>query len=83
MSETETELTQIQAADLQKYIPESEMVKLAFQDVIGQPIEDWETAVRNLIEGTLDGDQQALFDLLELTYLSAHNEGMLEATDAS
>ena len=75
-------LTQEQYADLKQLVPESDMVKMVFENLIGLKIDDWDKAVEQMVESTLDGDPDALFDLLELVRSSAHNEGMLEA-DAS
>lgn len=75
------DITQEQFADLKKYIPESDSVKMAFEDTIGEKIENWEEAVAKMIQGSLDGDPDSLFDLLELTFLNAHNEGFLDGIE--
>ena len=73
-------LTQTQAADLPKYVPNSPTVRMVFEDLLDIKIDNWEEAVAKMIEATLDGDADSLFDLLELTYLNAHNEGLIEAS---
>lgn len=80
---SETELTQTEYADLQKYVPASDTVKMVFSGMLNQEIDNWDEAVQKMIDDSLDGDQESLFNLLELTYLNAHNEGMLEARDES
>jgi replication-associated recombination protein RarA len=67
-----------QYADLQKYtIPASNMVKIVYEDMVQRKIECWEDEANTLIEAALNGDKDALFNLLELTYLNAYNEGEL------
>jgi len=73
-------LTQENYADLKKYVPESPTVKMVFEDLLDLKIDDWNEAVENMVKSALDGDPEALFDLLELTYLNGHNEGMIEAS---
>lgn len=70
-------MTQEQYSDLQRYIPQSEMVKITFESLVGYEIEDWAKEINVLIEQSLNGDKEALFNLLELTYLNAYNEGEL------
>jgi hypothetical protein len=75
-------MTQEQRADLQKYIPASDMVKMVFNNMHPTfEFQDWDKAVFTLADRALTGDKDALMDLLELTYLNAHNEGVLEAND--
>jgi len=71
-----------QRADLQKYVPNSEMVRTVFKELHPNfDFSDWDKAVFTLIDRALVGDKTAMMDLLELTYLSAHNEGMIEANN--
>jgi len=65
---------------LKKYIPESELVRITFEELHGGKIEDWDGTVQNMVNLALSGDKDALLDLLELTYLNAHNEGFLDGT---
>jgi hypothetical protein len=78
---SETELMQEQYADLKKYIPESPTVKAAFEEIMEHKIDNWEEAIQQMISSSLSGDKEALFDLLELTYLNAHNEGFLDGIE--
>ena len=71
-------LTQEQYSDLRKYaIPESDMVKLVYEDMVEKEISDWEKEVTDLVNGSLNGDKESLFNLLELIYTNAFNEGEL------
>ena len=74
-------MTQEQTADLKRYIPESDTVKMAFEAIVGKEISDWEKEVQSMVDAALAGDKTALFDILELTYLNAHNEGFLDGTE--
>ena len=76
-------MTQEQYADLQNYIPESDMVKMTFEDIIGHSVEDWEGQVHKMVTESLSGDKEALFNLLELVYLNAYNEGELAEASAA
>ena len=61
---------------IKRYIlPESDIVKMVFQDSIEKNIENWEEEINNLIDKTLDGDKKTFQDLIELVYLNAYNEG--------
>ena len=72
-------MTQEQFSDLKRYIPESDMVKLVFEEMHPEfDFSDWDAAVVVLVDKALSGDKNALMNLLELTYLNAHNEGLLE-----
>jgi hypothetical protein len=74
-------MTQEQYADLAKLVPESDTVKMVFQEMHPDfDFNDWGKAVFTLVDRALVGDKDALMDLLELVYLNAHNEGMLEGT---
>jgi hypothetical protein len=53
------------------------MVKLVYEDMVQKEIECWEDEANALVEAALNGDKEALFNLLELTYLNAYNEGEL------
>jgi len=71
-------MSQEQYADLKKYaVPESDMVKLVYEDMVQREIDDWEEEANSLVENALNGDKEALFDLLELVYTNAFNEGEL------
>jgi len=71
-------MTQEQYSDLQKYVPESDMVRLVFEEMHPEfDFSDWEKAPATLVERALAGDSKALFNLLELTYMNAFNEGEL------
>ena len=83
MSNIKSKLTQVQYADLQKYVPESDTVKMVFEDTIDHKIKNWPEAIEQMIIAALDGDADSLFDLLELTYLNAQNEGMLGLVNES
>jgi hypothetical protein len=73
-------MTQEQLHDLGKYVPESDVVKAVFEDMHPTwDFTDWNKAVFTLVDRALTGDKDALMDLLELVYLSGHNEGMLDA----
>jgi hypothetical protein len=73
-------MTQEQYADLQSYIPHSDTVKMVFEEMHpDQDFSDWYKAVATLADRALAGDKQALLDLLELTRMNAHNEGLIEA----
>ena len=72
-------MTQEQYADLQRYIPESEMVRLVFEEMHPEfDFSDWDKAVIDLTEKALSGDKTALMNLLELTHMNSFNEGLLE-----
>lgn len=72
-------MTQEEYHDIKKYIPESDTVKMVFKSMYPEEdLSDWDTAIETLMGRVLSGDQEALFEALELTYLNAHNEGMLE-----
>ncbi len=77
-------LTQEQQHELNQYVPDSEMVRLVYEDIHeGEAdFENWEETVRELVKETIgeDGDVESLFKLLELTFMNAHNEGALETT---
>ncbi len=73
-------MTQEHYSDLKKYIPESDMVKMAYGDSTFLD-DDWEKIVQEMVTGALEGDRDKLFELLELTYVNAHNEGFLDGTD--
>jgi hypothetical protein len=61
---------------IKRYIlPESDTVKIVFQDSIEKDIENWEEEISNLIDKTMNGDKKAFQDLIELVYLNAYNEG--------
>jgi hypothetical protein len=71
-------MSQEQYADLQKYTnPLSDMVKLVYEDMVQREIDDWEEEANSLVENALNGDKEALFNLLELTYINGYNEGEL------
>ncbi len=71
-------MTQEQFADLQKYVPPSDMVKMVFQEMHPDfDFTDWDKAVVTLVDRALVGDKNALMDLLELTFMSGMNEGEL------
>jgi len=71
-------MTQEQYADLQKYVPGSETVKMVFADMHPDfDFSDWDKAVFTLVDRALAGDKDALMDVLELVYLSGLNEGEL------
>jgi hypothetical protein len=71
-------MTQEQYADLQKYVPESETVKMVFADMHPDfDFADWDKAVFTLVDRALVGDKDALMNLLELTFMSGMNEGEL------
>ncbi len=73
-------MTQEQYADLINYVPESDAVKMVFKEMHPEwDFSDWGKAVFTLVDRALTSDKEALMNLLELTYLNAHNEGMLEA----
>jgi len=79
---SETELTQDSLIEL--IAPKSDMVKLVLEGELKRDIADWNIEVERLIALVLEqGDTQALFELLNVVRTGAHNEGMLEATDAS
>ncbi len=74
-------LTHEQFADLKTYIPESDTVKMVFAELHPEEdFDDWDEAVTTIVAKGLNGDKDSLFTLLELTYLSGHNEGLLEGT---
>lgn len=77
-------LTQEQASDLRQYVPDSEMVKLVYSELHKdeEDFDNWNETVVNLVGKVVgeDGDIVSLFNLLELTYMNAHNEGALETT---
>ncbi len=74
-------LTQEQFADLRTYIPPSDMVKNVFDETHPElDFEDWGDAVEHMIAESLKGDKRMLFSIMELVYMNAHNEGMLEAS---
>ncbi len=74
-------LTQEQFHDLKSYIPESDTVKMVFEETHPEEdFDDWDEAVTTIVAKATNGDKEALFTLLELTYLSGHNEGLLEGT---
>jgi hypothetical protein len=71
-------MTQEQYADLQKYVPESDTVKMVFASMHPDfDFEDWDKAVFTLVDRALVGDKDALMNLLELTFMSGINEGDL------
>ena len=72
---------QEQYADLLKYVPESDMVKTVFEEVIGKKIDNWNEEILKLGNLALAGDTESLMNLLELTYLNGHNEGFIEANN--
>ena len=74
-------MSQEQYADLQKYIPESDLVRLTFEEIHGGKIDDWDKELSLMIEQALAGDKDKLFELLELTFLNAHNEGFLDGIE--
>jgi len=73
-------LTQDQYSDLQRYVPESDMVKMVYNDLHDTIVnaDKWSGAIEELALKALSGDSEALLNLLELTYLNAHNEGLLD-----
>ncbi len=77
-------LTQEQFHELRQYVPDSEMVKMVYAELHKEEedFKDWDEAIQHLVKKALgdDGDIESLFNLLELTFMSGHNEGMLEAT---
>jgi len=74
-------MTQEQYADLQRYIPESDMVKMVFETMHPEfDFSDWNQAVTDLADKALSGDKEALLNLLELTHMNSFNEGMLEGS---
>ncbi len=75
-------MTQEQHSDLRQYIPESDTVKAVFVDLHPEEdFKDWDSATHSLVNKAVgsNGDINAMFSLMELTYLNAHNEGMLES----
>lgn len=76
-------MTQEQFSDLKRYLPKSDIVKMVFEELHPEDVDSkhWEETIVKMAERTLDGDCEALFELLELTYLNAHNEGLLDGTD--
>jgi len=74
-------ITQEQYSDLKKYIPASDMVKLAFSDMESQGEDTWEATLEVMIQKALSGDRTSLFELLELTYTNAHNEGWIDGIE--
>ncbi len=77
-------LTQEQQHELNQYVPDSEMVRIVYADLHEgeEDFKDWEETVRQLVKKTIgeDGNIESLFNLMELIYLNAHNEGALETT---
>ena len=72
-------LTQEQFHDLQTYIPESDVVKSVYAELHPEEnFTDWNEAITHMIDQALNGDKEVLLNILELVYLNAHNEGMLE-----
>jgi hypothetical protein len=71
-------MSQEEYADLKKYIPESDMVKMAFSSMKTDEGSTWDETIQEMITKTLDGDEESLFKLLELTYVNAHNEGWID-----
>jgi hypothetical protein len=74
-------MSQEQYADLLKYIPESDTVKMVaeYENMIDTTECNWEEAVEALVNRALNGDKEALFNLFELTYINGFNEGELAA----
>jgi hypothetical protein len=72
-------MTQEQYADLKSYLPESETVKMVFADMHPElNLDDnWDASVFTLVDRALNGDKDALMNLLELTFMSGMNEGEL------
>ena len=56
------------------------MVRLAFSDMETLGEDSWEATIAVMMEKALSGDRDKLFELLELTYVNAHNEGWLDGT---
>ncbi len=76
------EITQEQFNDLKTYIPLSPTVRAVFEELHPEEnFTDWDEAVARLVKRALDGERDSLFTLLELTFLSAENEAMLDNYD--
>ncbi len=72
-------MTQEQYSDLHTYIPASDMVKMVFLDMHPElAVDDWSVEISKLADNALSGDTDALFNMMELIYLNARNEGQLE-----
>jgi hypothetical protein len=74
-------LTVEEREQLNKFIPESEMVKLTFSNMhpeIDIHQEDFKHLIINFAEKALQGDKKSLITLLELTAINSYNEGMLD-----
>jgi len=78
-------LTQDQYSDLQRYVPESDMVKMVYNDLHDTIVnaDKWNEAVEEMALKALSGNSESLLNLLELTYLNAHNEGLLDGATFS
>ena len=75
-------MSQEQYADLLRYIPESDTVKMVaeYEHMIELTEgEDWAEALQKMVDKALNGDKETLFNLFELIYSSAFNEGELAA----
>jgi len=83
MSSLKSKISQTQYADLQRYIPEDGESKKTFEDTVGEKINNWEEAIEKMTNLALDGDADALFDLMELVYLNAFDRGKSGATFGS
>jgi len=66
---------------IEEFIPESDTVKMVYSSIKNNAvgISNWSDAIEHKIDKALAGDENALTDLLEMTKLSAYNEGMLAA----
>ncbi len=75
-------LSQEQFHDLKQYVPESDTVKMVYSQLHEgeEDFDNWDEAIQHLVSKAVgeDGDVKAFFDILELTYMNAHNEGALE-----
>jgi len=76
-----TDFSQEDYADLFKYIPKSDTVKMVIENMLEKKIENWNEEIMIIANNALDGDVNSLMILLEITYLNAHNEGMIEGTN--
>ena len=74
-------MEQEQYSDLLRYIPDSDSVKMVFEDIVQKKIENWPEEIYAMANEALAGNTDALSNLLELTYLNGHNEGFIEANN--
>ena len=76
-------LSEEQLTNLEKFIPESDTVRMVYKSMHPDEEEEtsWDLTLTKLIKKALNGDKESLFNLLELTYLNAFNEGELAIID--